>query len=134
MIKQDYLVRMIQEIISLLANAILQRRKIEQKNWVEYDDLTQQILGFDTRELASKDAEEIKQLFGNDLNRMGKMELAAVTMLKMGDETENDLVLKTKLRTEGLSLLKYVNANDTIFSLQRIQLIAVLEKDFAHLG
>ena len=37
MIKQDYLLRMIQEIISLIANAILNKKKIRQQEWVEYD-------------------------------------------------------------------------------------------------
>ena len=43
MIKQDYLLRMIQEIISLIANAILNKKKIRQQEWVEYDCLTGQI-------------------------------------------------------------------------------------------
>lgn len=40
MIKQDYLVRMIQEIISLIANAILNKKKLRKQEWVEYDCLT----------------------------------------------------------------------------------------------
>ena len=34
MIKQDYLLRMIQEIITLLINALLNRQKIRKENWV----------------------------------------------------------------------------------------------------
>ena len=45
MIKQDYLLRMIQEIITLLINALLNRQKIRKESWVEYDDITRQILG-----------------------------------------------------------------------------------------
>ena len=37
MIKQDYLVRMIQEIISLIANAILNKKKLRKQEWIEYD-------------------------------------------------------------------------------------------------
>ena len=51
MIKQDYLIRMIQEIVSLIVNAILNKKKIRQKEWTEYDGLTQQILGFPTKDL-----------------------------------------------------------------------------------
>lgn len=39
MIKQDYLIRMIQEIVSLIVNAILNKKKIRQKEWTEYDGL-----------------------------------------------------------------------------------------------
>ena len=43
MIKQDYLLRMIQEIITLLINALLNRQKIRKESWVEYYDITRQI-------------------------------------------------------------------------------------------
>ena len=46
MVKQDYLVRMIQEIISATARAILNKKKIRQQDLDEYDLLTQQMLGF----------------------------------------------------------------------------------------
>lgn len=37
MIKQDYLIRMIQEIVALLVNALLRRKRIRQEDWSEYD-------------------------------------------------------------------------------------------------
>ena len=40
MIKQDYLIRMIQEIISLIVNAILNKKKFRKDEWTEYDCLT----------------------------------------------------------------------------------------------
>ena len=43
MIKQDYLIRMIQEIISLIVNAILNKKKFRKDEWTEYDCLTRQI-------------------------------------------------------------------------------------------
>ena len=43
MIIQDYLLRMIQEIISLIANAILNKKIFRQQEWVEYDCLSGQI-------------------------------------------------------------------------------------------
>ena len=36
MIKQDYLIRMIQEIISLIVNAILNKKKFRKDEWTEY--------------------------------------------------------------------------------------------------
>ena len=53
MIKQDYLIRMIQEIISLIVNALLKKKKYRWNEWTEYDGLTRQILGFPTDELLS---------------------------------------------------------------------------------
>ena len=35
MIKQDYLLRMIQEIITLFINALLNRQMIRKESWVE---------------------------------------------------------------------------------------------------
>ena len=52
MVKQDYLVRMIQEIISAIARAILNKKKIRQQDRDEYDLLTRQMLGFPVKELA----------------------------------------------------------------------------------
>ena len=41
MIKQDYLIRMIQEIISLIVNALLKKKKYRWNEWTEYDGLTE---------------------------------------------------------------------------------------------
>ena len=86
MIKQDYLLRMIQEIITLLINALLNRQKIRKESWVEYDDITRQILGVPSENLVDMNAEEIISRYQDDPNQMGKTELAAVTMLKISDE------------------------------------------------
>ena len=59
MIKQDYLIRMIQEIVSLIVNALLRKKKYRWSEWVEYDDLTRQILGFPSDQLLSMNTEEL---------------------------------------------------------------------------
>ena len=98
MIKQDYLLRMIQEIITLLINALLNRQKIRKESWVEYDDITRQILGVPSENLVDMSAEEIIARYQDGPNQMGKTELAAVTMLKISDEMgDEQLVLKSKL-------------------------------------
>ena len=51
MIKQDYLIRMIQEIISLIVNMILNKKKFRKDEWTEYDCLTRQILGLPQEQL-----------------------------------------------------------------------------------
>ena len=128
MIKQDYLLRMIQEIITLLINALLNRQKIRKESWVEYDDITRQILGVPSDSLVDMSADEIIARYQDDPNQMGKTELAAVTMLKISDEMgDEQLVLKSKLKQDGLALLEYVQTKGDTFSIQRVALIAMLK-------
>ena len=128
MIKQDYLLRMIQEIITLLINALLNRQKIRKESWVEYDDITRQILGVPSESLVDMSADEIIDRYQDDPNQMGKTELAAVTMLKISDEMgDEQLVLKSKLKQDGLALLEYVQSKGDTFSIQRAALIAMLK-------
>ena len=128
MIKQDYLLRMIQEIITLLINALLNRQKIRKESWVEYDDITRQILGVPSENLVDMNAEEIISRYQDDPNQMGKTELAAVTMLKISDEMgDEQLVLKSKLKQDGLALLEYVQTKGNTFSIQRVALMAMLK-------
>ena len=128
MIKQDYLLRMIQEIITLLVNALLNRQKIRKESWVEYDDITRQILGVPSENLKDMDADAIISRYGGDPNRMGKIELAAMTILKIADEMEDEqLVLKSRLKQDGLALLEYVQKEGDTYSIQRVALIAMLK-------
>ena len=128
MIKQDYLLRMIQEIITLLVNALLNRQKIRKESWVEYDDITRQILGVPSENLVDMSADEIIDRYKDNPNQMGKTELAAVSMLKISDEMgDEQLVLKSKLKQDGLALLEYVQTKGDTFSIQRVVLIAQLK-------
>lgn len=127
MIKQDYLLRMIQEIVSLIINAILNKKKIRENEWIEYDCLTQQILGLPSERLATMDIRELIDKYEGDSDKSGKIELAAVTLLKISDEMESDILRKSKLRQDGLSLLKYVQQQGNCYSFQREQLIKLLE-------
>ena len=128
MIKQDYLLRMIQEIITLLINALLNRQKIRKESWVEYDDITRQILGVPSEHLVDMSADEIIDRYKDEPNQMGKTELAAVTMLKISDEMgDEQLVLKSKLKQDGLALLEYVQTKGDTFSIQRVALMAMLK-------
>ena len=128
MIKQDYLLRMIQEIITLLINALLNRQKIRKESWVEYDDITRQILGVPSEHLVDMSADEIIDRYKDDPNQMGKTELAAVTMLKISDEMgDEQLVQKSRLKQDGLTLLEYVQTKGDTFSIQRVALMAQLK-------
>ena len=127
MVKQDYLVRMIQEIISAIARAILNKKKIRQQDRDEYDLLTQQMLGFPVKELATMDVQELIDRYANEEDRIGKIELASVYLLRFSEEVEDDILLKSKLRQDGIRLLKYVQQEDTNFSIQRDGRIRMLE-------
>ena len=128
MIKQDYLLRMIQEIITLLVNALLNRQKIRKESWVEYDDITRQILGVPSENLADMRADDIIARYKDDPNQMGKIELAAMTIIKIADEMEDgQLVQKSRLKQDGLALLEYLQAESGTFSIQRVALIGMLK-------
>ena len=130
MIKQDYLIRMILEIITLIANALLNKQKIRPQNWVEYDCLTRQILEVPSDQLKDMSPEEIIDKYEGDTNRMGKIELAAMTLLKISDELEADnLLLKCKLKQNGIELLKFVQTQGDTFSIQRMSIISMLETE-----
>ena len=129
MIKQDYLIRMILEIITLIANALLNKQKIRPQSWVEYDCLTRQILEVPSDQLKDMSPEEIIDKYAGDTNRMGKIELAAMTLLKISDELDTDnLLLKSRLKQNGTELLKFVQSQGDTFSLQRMSIISMLEK------
>ena len=128
MIKQDYLIRMILEIITLIANALLNKQKIRKQHWVEYDCLTRQILEIPSDKLIDLSPEEIIDRYEGDTNRMGKIELAAMTLLKISDEMgDENLLLKAKLQQNGVNLLKFVQTEGDTFSIQRVSIISMLE-------
>ena len=128
MIKQDYLIRMILEIITLIANALLNKQKIRKQHWVEYDCLTRQILEIPSDKLIDLSPEEIIDRYEGDTNRMGKIELAAMTLLKISDEmSDESLLLKEKLKQNGVYLLKFVQTEGDTFSIQRMAIISMLE-------
>ena len=128
MIKQDYLIRMIQQIVSMIVEALLYKKKIRQKEWEEYDHLTRQILGTDTRELLHTGADELTARYADTPDGMEKLELAAVHMLKLAEEVDEDNpLLKSRLRQEGTQLLKYIQQHSGNYSLQREFLIGLLE-------
>ena len=129
MIKQDCLIRMILEIITLIANALLNKQKIRPQHWVEYDCLTRQILEVPSDQLKDLSPEEIIDKYEGDTNRMGKIELAAMTLLKISEELGDEhLLLKSRLKQNGIELLKFVQMQGDTFSIQRMSIISMLEK------
>lgn len=127
MIKQDYLIRMIQEIVASIVNAILNKKKIRLKDWEEYDAMTEQILGFPTKKLLNMSMPELLEKYKEDANRTDKIELAGINMLKLSEKTEDNLLLSSRLRQDGIRLLKYVQKESGAYSLQREYLIKLLD-------
>lgn len=127
MIKQDYLVRMIQEIISLIFTALMKKKRYSEREWDEYDSLSRQIVGFDASLLPTYSPDDIINMYDDDPDRFGKIELVAMLMLKMSDEADNDFLLKSQLRQNGIELLHYVDREGPTISLQRTMLLNMLE-------
>lgn len=128
MIKQDYIVRMIQEIISLIVDAILNKKRIRQRDWEEYDRISRQILGFPTHDLLNMTAQELIDRYSGSTDSSEKIELAAVNMLKMAEEAEDNTLLRSGLRQNSLALFTHLQANTTP-SLLRESIIALLRNN-----
>lgn len=127
MIKQDYLIRMIQQVISAIVEALLHRKPMRKQEWKEYEGIARQVLGFSTEELRTTDIQEVLTRYEHDKDQMDKIELAAMVLLKIADDTESDQILKAKLRQDGTTLLEYVQQHGQTYSLQREMLIAMLK-------
>lgn len=127
MIKQDYLIRMIQQVISAIVEALLHRKPMRKQEWEEYEGIARQVLGFSTEELRTMDIQEVLARYEHDKDQMDKIELAAMVLLKIADDTESDPVLKAKFRQDGTALLEYVQRHGHTYSLQREMLIAMLK-------
>ena len=128
MIKQDYIVRMIQKIISMIAQALLNKQKISRPTWQEYDSITLQILEVSSERLTDMTPEEIIDYYQTGNDPIEKIELAAMTLLKIADEIEDEqFLLKSKLFQNGLHLLKHVQQKNQAFSIQRMNLIQLLD-------
>ena len=89
MIKQDYLLRMIQEIIALLVQALLNKRIIDKNHWAEYDNLTTQLLGLPCNDLSQLDTDAIIARYQDNPDKWELCELAAILLLKLSDEADD---------------------------------------------
>lgn len=126
MIRQDYIIRMIQEIFAAITNLILRRKRLNQADWEEYESTARQILGVTPEQLAQMDSERLLEQYQDEQDGIEKIELAAMMMLKMAEDTK-DIVPKARLQQEGVALLKYVQAHGKTYSLPRELLIQFLE-------
>ena len=89
MIRQDYIIRMIQEIFAAIANLLLRRKRISQTDWEEYESTARQILGVPPEQLAQMECKELLDQYHEDKDGIEKIELAAMMMLKMAEDTKD---------------------------------------------
>ncbi len=124
MIKQDYIIRMIQEIISMIVAAIIKKKRLDNKELEKYEYNTHVMLGVSPKELMNISTDEIISQYSTSENGMDKIELIAVSLLLLSEETANDqLLLKSRLKQNGLFLLKYLQQNSNSYSIQREMLM-----------
>ncbi len=127
MIKQDYIIRMIQEIISMIVAAIIKKKRLDNKELEKYEYNTHVMLGVSPKELMNISTDEIISQYSTSENGMDKIELIAVSLLLLSEETANDqLLLKSRLKQNGLFLLKYLQQNSNSYSIQREMIMKMI--------
>lgn len=127
MIKQDYIIRMIQEIISMIVTAIIKKKRLDNKELKKYEYNTHEMLGVSPKELMDISTDEIISRYSTSENGMDKIELIAVSLLLFSEETAHDqLLLKSRLKQNGLFLLKYLQQNSNSYSIQREMLMKMI--------
>ena len=82
MIRQDYIIRMIQEIFAAIANLILRRKHISKSDWEEYESTARQVLEVTPQQLEEMDGQTILEKYSQEKDGMEKTELAAMMLLK----------------------------------------------------
>ena len=63
MIRQDYIIRMIQEIFAAIANLILRRKHISKSDWEEYESTARQVLEITPQQLEEMDGQTILEKY-----------------------------------------------------------------------
>ena len=89
MIRQDYIIRMIQEIFAAIANLILRRKHISKSDWEEYESTARQVLEVTPQQLEEMDGQTILEKYSQEKDGMEKTELAAIFSSIMAEDTEN---------------------------------------------
>lgn len=113
--------------MAVITEALLKRQPVRHRDWDVYESATQKILGLTTEELTSMSANELIARYQNDKPGTDKLELAAVNMLRLAQESADNILLTSKLRQNGLQLLKYLQQHADSYSLQRAYLISLIE-------
>jgi Tfp pilus assembly ATPase PilU len=126
MLKRDFIMVQIEELGKVIAQIIGLRnenatRKIPQLVQVVYDSLK-----IDRDFLLSGEPHDIRQfLDGEDGAGLQRLEIAVKALL---EEAYVDTDNAKAIRSKAKELLEYIQARDTTFSLERIQLLDELKR------
>jgi Tfp pilus assembly ATPase PilU len=121
MLKRDFIMVQIEELAKVIAQIAQLRnanttRKIPQMVQVVYDSLK-----IDRNFLLNGEPHDIRQfLDGDNSAGLQRLEIAVKTLL---EEAYVDAGNAKKIRSKAKELLEYIQARDTTFSLERVQLL-----------
>ena len=126
MLRRDFIMVQIEELGKIIAQIISQRNTNAARKIPEMIQNVYNSLKLDKTYLLTHTAEEIVQtLNGEDMAGLQRMELAAKLLLE--DSYQNPAEQQI-MRLKVKEMLKYIQANDTTFSLERIQLLEELNE------
>lgn len=111
----------------MIVTAIIKKKRLDNKELEKYEYNTHEMLGVRPKELMDISTDEIISQYSTSENGMDKIELIAVSLLLFSEETANDqLLLKSRLKQNGLFLLKYLQQNSNSYSIQREMLMKMI--------
>ena len=119
MIKQDYLLRLIQEVMRAIS-MILHGKKNEEEKQKELDKCYQTFLGKDKTFFLSKNLEELTHTFSEEPEANQMMKLEALATIMEGDaQLTTNSEEQYKLTIKALYLLEYVSQWERTYSIER---------------
>lgn len=121
MLRRDFIMVQIEEIGKVIAQIISQRNTNAARKIPEMIQSVYNSLKLDKTYLLTHTAQEIVQtLNGEDMAGLQRMELAAKLLLEDSYQNPGE---QRAMRLKVKEMLEYIQANDTTFSLERIQLL-----------
>jgi len=125
MLRRDLIMVQIEELGKIIAQIISQRNNNAARKIPEMIQSVYNSLKLDKTYLLTHTAEEITQaLNGEDMAGLQRMELAAKLLF---EDSFHDSADQHTMRIKAKEMLTYIQANDTTFSLERIQLLEEIE-------
>ena len=126
MLRRDVIMVQIEEMGKVIAQIISQRNKNAARKIPEMIQSVYSSLKLDKTYLLTHTPEEIVQtLNGEDMAGLQRMELAAKLLLEDSYQHPGE---QQAMRQKVKEMLEYIQANDTTFSLERIQLLEELNE------
>ena len=125
MLRRDFIMVQIEELGKIIAQIISQRNNNAARKIPEMIQSVYNSLKLDRDFLLDHSPEDIVQaLNGEDMAGLQRMELAAKLLFEDSFHNPTD---QQAMRLKAKEMLTYIQANDTTFSLERIQLLKEIE-------